>query len=84
MPWLYCIEGSSEPYQSLQCSCLLARVSHYTVVSLPGVLRRGSVPVVPSTKEINAELDMYQELEVVGIVVKNQMVFDLGNKTVKG
>jgi hypothetical protein len=48
------------------------------------VLRRRRVSIVPSTKEEDAELDMYWELGIVGVVVKNRVVFNLGDETVKG
>ncbi len=35
-------------------------------------------------KEKNAELDIYWELGVVEVVLKDRMMFNLGDKTVKG
>lgn len=51
---------------------------------LGSVLRRQRVSIVPSIKEEDTELDMYWELGVVGVVVEDGMIFDLGDKTIKG
>ena len=48
------------------------------------ILGRWRVPIVPSAEEEDTELDMYWELGIVGVIVKDRMVFDLGNKTVEG
>jgi hypothetical protein len=50
---------------------------------LSRVLRRWRVRIVPSTKEEYRKLNMYWELGIVGVIMKNRMVFDLCDETIK-